>query len=149
MPYTYEYPRPAVCADIIIFAGGKTTTEILLIKRKFDPFKDKWALPGGFLDMDEELDNAAYRELEEETSITGIELNQFKAYGKIGRDPRGRTISVVYYGFLKENKMGLAKAASDAAEVAWFSIKSLPFLAFDHEEIIKEAINKILKQMHT
>jgi len=145
MPFTYEYPRPAVCADIIVFTDNKSNPEVLLIKRKFDPFKDKWALPGGFLDMDEELNQTAYRELEEETSITEIKLEQFKTFGKIGRDPRGRTVSVVYFGFISENHKHMAKANDDASETKWFSITSLPNLAFDHKEIINEAMNKILK----
>lgn len=145
MPYTYEYPRPAVCVDIIVLTTDLEAPEILLIKRKFDPFKDQWALPGGFVDMDEELDQAAYRELNEETSLTDIKLDQFKTFGKIGRDPRGRTISVVYYGFISENQKHLTKANDDASDTKWFSIKSLPVLAFDHLEIINEAIVKILK----
>jgi 8-oxo-dGTP diphosphatase len=144
MAYTYEYPRPAVCADIIVFSRTKSSTEILLIKRKFEPFKDHWALPGGFLDLDEELDTAAYRELEEETSITNIKLEQFRAFGKIGRDPRGRTVSVVYYGFLPESEKRKAIANSDAAETKWYNIESLPSLAFDHDEIIKLAIRTII-----
>lgn len=144
MAYTYHYPRPAVCADIIVFTKTKSSIEILLIKRKFNPFKDHWALPGGFLDMDEELDTAAYRELEEETSITSIKLEQFRAFGKIGRDPRGRTVSVIYYGFLPETEKNMAIANSDAAEAKWYNIESLPPLAFDHEEIIKLAKESIL-----
>ncbi|OFX88674.1 MAG: hypothetical protein A2W99_04185 [Bacteroidetes bacterium GWF2_33_16] len=144
MSFTYEYPRPAVCADIIVFTSSKINSEILLIKRKFDPYKDKWALPGGFVDIDEELDSAAYRELEEETSITNIKLEQFRAFGKIGRDPRGRTVSVVYYGFLPESEKSMAIANSDAAEAKWYNIDSLPPLAFDHDEIIKLAIKSYL-----
>ena len=144
MSYTYEYPRPAVCTDIIVFTKTAFSTEILLIKRKFDPFKDHWALPGGFLDMNEEIENAAYRELEEETSITEIKLEQFKTFGKIGRDPRGRTVSVVYFGFFPETEKNKAIANSDAAEANWFNIESLPPLAFDHEEIIKLAIKTII-----
>ena len=143
MSYTYDYPRPAVCADIIVFKYKDKNLHILLIKRMFDPFKDKWALPGGFVDMDEELDTAAYRELAEETSILNIELKQFRSFGKIGRDPRGRTISVVYYGFLSEDNNEM-KAGSDAADALWFAINNLPPLAFDHNEIIELAINSLL-----
>ncbi|MDX9697897.1 MAG: NUDIX hydrolase [Bacteroidales bacterium] len=145
MPYTYEYPRPAVCVDIIVLTSDLATPEILLIKRKFEPFKDHWALPGGFVDIDEELDQAAYRELDEETSLADIKLEQFKTFGKIGRDPRGRTISVVYFGFISENQKHLTKANDDASETKWFSIMSLPDLAFDHLEIINEATEKISK----
>ena len=98
MIYTYAYPRPAVTVDMIVIQIIKNKNRILLIERKNEPFKDQWALPGGFIDIDEEIETAAYRELKEETSIENIELTQFKTYGKVGRDPRGRTISVIFYG---------------------------------------------------
>ena len=135
MIYTYAYPRPAVTVDIIIIKEDKN--QILLIERKNEPFKNQWALPGGFVDIDEELENAAYRELEEETSISNIKLHQFKTFGKPGRDPRGRTISIIYYGILKNNNQ-VIKAGDDAKNLKWYSLDNLPLLAFDHIEIIKE-----------
>ncbi len=99
----------------------------------------KWALPGGFVEIEEDLEDGANRELEEETGLKEIELSQFKSYGKPGRDPRGRTISVVYYGYLT-NENQEAKAGDDAAETGWFTIGDLPELAFDHEEIIHDFI---------
>ncbi|MBI4945061.1 MAG: NUDIX hydrolase [Bacteroidetes bacterium] len=139
MPFTYEYPRPAVTVDIMIFSKEKRGTEILLIQRKHDPFKDCWALPGGFVDMDETLMESALRELQEETSITGIGLQQFKTYGDPGRDPRGRTVSVIFYGFAEKSKI-FTRAADDAKHLEWFPVHKLPPLAFDHDKIIREAI---------
>lgn len=133
MIYTYAYPRPAVTVDIIIIKDN----DILLIERKQHPFKNMWALPGGFIDMDEEIQAAAYRELQEETSITDIELFEFRTFGKVGRDPRGRTISIIYYGDLI-NKNQKIEAGDDAKSLQWFPLSKLPELAFDHKDIINE-----------
>jgi len=115
--------------------------EVLLIRRKHDPFMGKWALPGGFVEIDEDLMDGAIRELKEETGLAQIDLKQFGTYGKPGRDPRGRTISVVYYGFVQEGESSVT-AGDDAAEACWFDIKKLPPLAFDHGEIIHDFITK-------
>lgn len=141
--YTYHYPKPSVTTDCILFKQTKQT-EILLIKRKQDPYIGKWALPGGFVEIDEDLEEGARRELIEETGIDHIELKQFKTYGEPGRDPRGRTISVVYFGYVKENENEI-KAGDDAAEVSWFDLMNLPDLAFDHAEIIEEFKKTIQK----
>jgi 8-oxo-dGTP diphosphatase len=135
--YKYEYPRPALTVDIIVLRNVCTDPEILLIKRLKSPFKDSWALPGGFVDMDETLEQAALRELKEETGVNDIILNQFKAYSDINRDPRGRTISMVFIGISKIDIEVIA--GDDAKEASWFSINNLPQLAFDHTLIIKEA----------
>jgi len=141
MSYTYEYPRPALTTDAILIARERDKIYILLIERKYDPFKGFWALPGGFVNMDEDLNTACARELEEETGITGIHLMQFETFGAVERDPRGRTVSVVFwaetYTLLK------AKGSDDAARALWFSIDDLPQLAFDHKLII----DKYLKIM--
>ena len=136
MPYTYKYPRPAVTVDIIVF----TDEEVLLIQRKYKPFENHWALPGGFLDMDETPEQAALRELKEETGLEFHQLTQFKTFGALDRDPRHRTISIVYYAFFKGQKSEV-KAADDAALARWFAWKELPELAFDHKEILNEFIN--------
>jgi len=102
-----------------------------------------WALPGGFMDIGETLDNTAIRELKEETSIDNVIVNRFKIYDTIGRDPRGRTISMIYIGFVKENEVN-AKANDDAKEVKWFLINKLPKLAFDHAQIIKDIKKEIV-----
>ncbi len=135
MSFTYDYPRPAVTVDIILITKGELP-KILLIQRKHAPFKGTWALPGGFLDMDEDLETAALRELQEETHIENIILKQFKTYGAVHRDPRGRTVSVVFYAFV-ENEME-AIAGDDASEAKWFKLSELPTLAFDHQLILDE-----------
>ena len=142
MSYTYEYPRPAVTTDAIVFLGNKDELQVLLIKRKNSPFREMWALPGGFLDMDETLEICARRELEEETGLSGIKLKQLHAFSTIDRDPRGRTIGVAFWGFTtKENSK--VKGGDDATEARWFPIKKLPALAFDHSEILEMAILEI------
>lgn len=135
MIYTYAYPHPAVTVDIIVLKKVIDSFYILLIERKNDPFKNRWALPGGFVDIDEEIDTAAYRELKEETSISEIKLSQFYTFGKPGRDPRGRTISIVYAGLLKNTNQKIG-AGDDAKNLSWFQLNNLPSLAFDHQEII-------------
>ena len=142
--YTYNYPKPSVTTDCILIRLLALGKEILLIKRKHDPFMEKWALPGGFVEIDEDLDEGAQRELEEETGLLNIDLNQFKTYGKPGRDPRGRTISVVYYGFITDENLKI-RAGDDAEEASWFALGKLPSLAFDHERIIEDFKKTILK----
>jgi len=143
MSYTYEYPRPMVTVDNVIFYKKDNDLEILLIKRGNEPYKDKWALPGGFVDMDEELELAALRELKEESGLSITTINQIKAYGKVGRDPRGRNISVAFYGYVDGESTNL-NAGDDASDAKWFKIENLPSLAFDHSEIIEDAL-KIIK----
>lgn len=131
--YTYSYPRPAVTVDAILISKQNS---VLLIERGREPFKGKWALPGGFIDMDEPLETACMRELEEETGIRITILKQFKAFGAVDRDPRHRTISVIFYAFT-ENEL-IARAGDDAAKAQWFPIDQLPELAFDHQLILEE-----------
>ena len=135
MGYTYEYPRPAVTTDALVLATHEGIEHILLIQRKYEPYKDYWALPGGFVDMDEELETACSRELEEETGLSGVLLKQFGTFGAVDRDPRGRTISVVYYAII--DKLLKVKGSDDAALALWFPINNLPRLAFDHQLIIE------------
>jgi len=137
--FTYSYPRPAVTVDAILVSPQHS---VLLIERGRDPFKGKWALPGGFIEMDEELDVACRRELEEETGLRVGELKQFRAYGGVNRDPRHRTISVLFYAFTDDEL--IANAGDDAAKAQWFPLNQLPELAFDHEQIINEFKAEIL-----
>ncbi len=140
-----EYKNPALTTDILVFAKEQENITVLLIKRKNPPFQDKWAIPGGFVEYDEEIDDAAKRELEEETNIKGVELEQLRTFGKVGRDPRGRTVSVVYYAFIEDASKLDVKAQDDAKEVCWFSINNLPKLAFDHAEILDYALTVIAR----
>lgn len=143
--YTYNYPMPSVTTDSILINSTQSGKKILLIKRKHDPFMGKWALPGGFVEIDEELEEGAIRELEEETGLTNIDLTQFKTYGKPGRDPRGRTISVVYYSFINDDQIQV-KAGDDASEALWFDLHNLPPLAFDHALILKEFTMQLMEK---
>jgi len=145
MSYTYNYPRPALTVDAMIFSNEKKATKILLIKRKFPPYKDLWAFPGGFVDMNETLEQAVFRELSEETSLKINKLYQFHTFSDIDRDPRHRTISVVYYGYASEEKSTVS-AQDDAADIAWFDLNELPKLAFDHFDIIQFAKRKLFPE---
>jgi len=136
MEFTYNYPRPAVTADIIILKTVNQQRSVLLIERKNPPFEGKWALPGGFMEMDEALETTALRELLEETGITGVELQQFHTFSKVDRDPRHRTITTVFIGNADE-KTPEPQAGDDAANVQWFPVQGLPPLAFDHEEVMR------------
>jgi 8-oxo-dGTP diphosphatase len=132
-----------VTVDAVVFKIVNAETFILLISRKNPPFQNQWALPGGFVENDEDLDTAAKRELKEETGIEFTSCEQLHAFGKPDRDPRGRTISIVYVGFA--NELNEPKAADDAKEAEWFNLKDLPVLAFDHQEIINLAISRFLQ----
>ena len=139
--YTYDYPRPAVTSDIAVLRLEEEP-EVLLIQRKDDPFKDMWALPGGFMEMEESLEETARRELREETAILAGELIRFDTYDKPGRDPRGRTITQVFVMIWKPS-MGEPQAGSDAADLRWFALNKLPDLAFDHARILADVISMI------
>ena len=147
MSFTYEYPRPCVTTDCLVFRKIDSVWSVLLIERGNEPFKGYWALPGGFLEMEEDLDTCAARELQEETGLTGIELHQLYAFGAPNRDPRHRTISVAYWGV--DNTERQAVGSDDAVEARWFAFDKLPSLAFDHELILQKAlsdneVNKVL-----
>ena len=141
-PYCYEYPHPALTTDIILFTLRDDQLAILLIRRRAQPFQGSWALPGGFVDPDECLEDCALRELAEETGITGVYLEQLYTFGKPNRDPRERIISVAYYA-LAPYEVLAPVAGSDAAELAWFALDDLPSLAFDHAEIIQLAQQRL------
>lgn len=139
MSYTYKYPRPALTVDAIVFRR-KQVWEVLLIQRLNEPFKDMWAFPGGFVDMEETVEDAVERELEEETALTGIEFKQFNTFSAVHRDPRHRTISVAFVGIVESDVE--PKAGDDAKNAKWFKIEDLPNLAFDHKEVME----KLLKE---
>jgi len=143
--YTYDWPRPMVTVDAVVFSNTNGKTKVLLINRGKEPFKGKWALPGGFIDMDEELEDAVVRELEEETGLKGIRLEQMRTFGTVGRDPRGRQITIVFMGIVTEEQTKI-KAGDDAAQAQWFDIEKLPDdMAFDHNEVVRFAIEKLTK----
>ncbi len=141
MSYTYEYPRPMVTVDAIIYRQTKEQkTEILLIQRANDPFRSMWALPGGFVDIQEDIIDAVIRETKEETGLQINNFKQFKAFGKPGRDPRGRNIAIVFYAELINEQTEIA--GDDASVASWFEVNGLPRLAFDHCKIINEWLNE-------
>lgn len=144
MSYTYDFPRAALTTDAVILKkSAGEETQILLIQRKNPPFKGMWALPGGFLDMDETLEQCVQREVQEETGLKGITFYQFRAYSAIDRDPRHRTITIAFYGWAASDDK--PTAGSDSDHVAWFSLSELPALAFDHEQIIRETLQGLPK----
>ena len=147
MAYTYEYPRPALNVDCVVFGLEASELKVLLIERDLEPFKGHWALPGGFVNMDEALEEAALRELQEETGLRDLYLEQLYTFGQVDRDPRGRVISVAYYALV--NPKGLAlQASSDARQAKWFAVNQIrgssgPQLAFDHEKILDVALRRL------
>jgi 8-oxo-dGTP diphosphatase len=141
--YIYDWPRPMVSVDAAVFAFFENKTKLLLVNRGNEPFKGKWSLPGGFVEIDEELEEAVARELAEETGLVNVELEQMRTYGNVGRDPRGRQITIVYMGIATEG-LNKIKAGDDASEVRWFDIEELPEdMAFDHNKVVKFAIEKL------
>lgn len=142
MSYTYEYPRPSVTVDNVIFTFDERLLKVLLIKRKSDPFRGEWALPGGFVNIDESLEEAARRELKEETGLKNAYVEQFFTFGDVDRDPRGRVLSVGFYALVKIEETNLAPD-TDASDVQWYPAYDLPELAFDHALIIDKALNML------
>lgn len=146
MKYCYKYPHPAVTTDIVIFTIQDQQLKALLIKRKGAPYKGKWALPGGFVGIDEDLEDSAKRELAEETGVRGVYLEQLYTFGKPKRDPRERVITVAYFALIPPDKVEL-KAATDAEAVDWFPMDDLPRLAFDHTAILDTAHNRLIAKL--
>ncbi|MDB6076326.1 MAG: hydrolase [Akkermansiaceae bacterium] len=138
MSFTYEYPRPSLTVDCVVFGFDGNGLQVLLIRRGLVPFLGCWALPGGFVLMDEDLETAARRELQEETSLREVFLEQLQTFGAPGRDPRGRVVSVAYFALVRPDQHP-AKSDTDASEAAWFPVGKLPELAFDHDEILRAA----------
>lgn len=143
MPYTYEHPRPAVTVDCVVFGLDDEDLKVLLIERDLEPQAGCWALPGGFVKMDEPLEAAARRELAEEAALRDVFLEQLYTFGDVGRDPRGRIISVAYYALVNIRDHRL-HAATDARRAAWFPAADPPSLAFDHAEILQMAQRRLV-----
>ena len=142
MSYTYEYPRLMLTVDAVVFRQNESQLEVLLIQRKHDPFAGMWALPGGFVDIEETVEEAIVRELEEETSLKMENLQQLFTFSAIGRDPRGRSVSVTFFG-LTEMDNSTVNGGDDAKDAQWFDVENLPQLAFDHINAVEMAKSKI------
>jgi 8-oxo-dGTP diphosphatase len=144
MMYTYEYPRPALTVDVVIFTLRENRLHVLLVQRGEEPFAGMWALPGGYVHMGESLEEAASRELEEETGLNQAYLEQLYTYGDPGRDPRGRVVSVAYFALIPADAPSVrSEGGSDARQAGWFAVEKLPQLAFDHTEIIRYALRRL------
>jgi 8-oxo-dGTP diphosphatase len=142
MSFTYEYPRPALTVDCVVFGLDEGALKVLLIQRDLEPFAGRWALPGGFVRTDETLDQSALRELREETGLTKVYLEQLYSFSEVERDPRERVVTIAYYALVKLMDHSV-QAATDAREAAWFAIDDLPRLAFDHDAIVAAALARL------
>jgi len=147
MRHTYKYPRAALTVDCVVFGFDEGELKVLLIERGLEPFKGKWALPGGFVRVDETLDEAARRELQEEAGLKNVFLEQLYTFGEVDRDPRERVVSVAYYARVKLSAHE-TQAATDAADARWFPISKLPKLAFDHAHIFATALARLKGKVH-
>ncbi|MBO4646123.1 MAG: NUDIX hydrolase [Bacteroidales bacterium] len=145
MSYTYEYPRPAVATDCVVFGFDGRELQILLIERGNEPYKGYWAFPGGFMNMDESAEQCALRELQEETGLTINMLKQLGAFTDVHRDPRGRVVSIAFYALVRPTEV---KGGDDASEARWFAIDDVPRLAFDHDYILRKAMQQMRKDIH-
>jgi 8-oxo-dGTP diphosphatase len=142
MAFAYEFARPALAVDVVVFALDEENLQVMLIQRDLIPFEGRWALPGGFVRVDETLAEAARRELQEETGLKDIFLEQLFTFGDLDRDPRERVVTVAYYALV--NLAGHdVLASTDARNAAWFPVDDLPKLAFDHEEILQAAHERL------
>ena len=143
--FCYKYPHPAVTTDCVIFGFDGTKLKVLLIERGIEPYKGRWAFPGGFVNMDESCEQGALRELKEETGLTGAYIEQFHTFSEPNRDPRERVITVAYYALVRiQDVIG----GDDAAQAAWFALDETPQLAFDHDRILREAMKRLRERIH-
>lgn len=143
--YAYDYPRASITTDCVIFGFNGHDLQVLLIRRGVEPYKDSWALPGGFLKMNETVAECAFRELQEETTLQPETLEQFGVFSDVERDPRGRVVTIAFYALVKQ---AFVKGGDDAADAQWFPLKQLPHLAFDHYDILKEAQLALKRDIH-
>ncbi len=145
--YCYDYPRPAVAVDLVVFQYCQGGLQVLLIERAREPFAGRWALPGGFVDIEEPLEVAAGRELQEETGLSDLTLREFGVFGRPGRDPRGRTISIGYLAIIPPGRTVQLRAGDDAARAGWFNVQSPPSLAFDHVDVLRAARGRLRREV--
>ena len=143
--YTYDYPRPAVTTDCVIFGFDNDGLSVLLVERGIEPYKGCWAFPGGFLQMDEDAETGAKRELIEETGFYAEYIEQFGTFTEVARDPRGRVITIAYLALVKKAEV---KGGDDAAAAKWFSLADVPQLAFDHDRILRVALKTLKEKIH-
>lgn len=143
--YHYKYPHPSVTTDCVIFGFSEGKLNVLLIERGLEPYKGKWAFPGGFIKMDESAEEGARRELREETGLETAYMKQFHTFSAPERDPRERVITIAYYALVKISEV---KGGDDAAQARWFPIEEVPTLAFDHDHILRVAMSELRKQIH-
>ncbi len=143
-----EWKNIHIAADIVVFTVSKGVLQVLLIRRKNPPFKGQFALPGGFVEIDESLEEAALRELEEETGVRGIFIKKIAAYGDVSRDPRGRIVSIAFMALIDSEKFRL-ESKVDAMEAQWVSVSSIRNLAFDHMKILNDALSELRFEIQT
>ena len=143
--YCYKYPHPSVTTDCVIFGFDGTQLQVLLIERGIEPYKGKWAFPGGFLNMNESAEEGALRELQEETGLTGAYIEQFHTFTEPNRDPRERVITIAYYALVRIQEV---KGGDDAARAKWFALDEVPQLAFDHDMILRTALTRLRERIH-
>ena len=143
--YCYKYPLPAVTTDCVIFGFNGERLQVLLIERGIEPYKGKWALPGGFLKMDESAEECARRELKEETGLEGAYMEQFHTFSSPERDPRERVVTIGYFALIRQQEV---KGGDDAAAAKWFPLDETPALAFDHDFILRKATQRLREQLH-
>ena len=143
--YCYKYPHPAVTTDCVIFGFNGERLQVLLIERGIEPFKGRWAFPGGFLKMDETAEEGAKRELKEETGLENAYIQQLHTFSAPNRDPRERVITIAYYALVNIQEV---KGGDDAASARWFPLDEIPPLAFDHDYILRMATQKLREQIH-
>lgn len=146
MPFTYDYPRPAVTVDCVVIRLEGRELKVLLVQRNSAQFRDHWALPGGFIEMNEDLETAARRELHEETGLTRAAIYQFGAFGDVKRDSRGRVVTVAHFALLRPDQ-AIVRAGDDAADAQWFSLNARVKLAFDHKLILGTARERLREWM--
>lgn len=143
--YCYKYPHPAVTSDCVIFGFDGLAIKVLLIQRGIEPYKGKWAFPGGFMQIDETAEECAKRELEEETGLKASSVEQFYTFSDVNRDPRERVITVAHYALVRLSEV---KGGDDAMSAKWFAMNEIPSLAFDHDRILRMAVNRLKERIY-
>lgn len=145
LKYHYKYPHPSITTDCVIFGFDGTKLKVLLVERGIEPFKGRWAFPGGFLKMEESAEVGALRELKEETGLKDAYIKQFHTFSEPNRDPRERVVTIAYYALVRMQEV---KGGDDAAKAEWFALDKVPALAFDHDLILRVALKELRKQIH-